>query len=281
MSGDPLALVAGIDRAITPSAAPRSAIRSVVVPTEHGGWALTLEPGLLGLLIAPSAAGACVATAGVVAFALRTPTKLWLVDRRRGRSLARTTLARRVALVEIAVLLALVATALLSAGTAFWVPGVVAAPLIAVEAWYDVRSRSRRLVPELAGGVGVCSVVSMVVLAGGGSVRLAIAAWAILAARIVTSIPHVRAQIARLHGDRPHSTTGRAADGAALGLALGAVALDGRLALGALAIAVVVALQRLSARRPVPRAVVLGVRQMGMGLGVVIATAVGVLTTTS
>ena len=52
----------------------------MALPAEHGGWGLTLEPGLLGLLMAPSAAGVCVALAALVAFLARTPLKVVVVD---------------------------------------------------------------------------------------------------------------------------------------------------------------------------------------------------------
>lgn len=256
-------------------------LRSVAVPTEHGGWGLTLEPGLLGLLVAPSAAGACLAAGAMVAFVARTPLKVVLVDRRRGRSLPRTALARRVAAAELMVLAALLAGAVVLAEPWFWLPAIVAAPLILVEAWFDVRSRSRRLVPELAGAVGVCSVAAMIVLADGGSGGLAAGVWAVLVARVVTSIPHVRAQIARLHG-RPASAAGAvAADAGALVAAALAVWVDRSLAAGAVAIVAVVVIQRVTARGPVPRPVVLGMRQMAMGFGVVVVTALGVLVSAS
>ena len=256
----------------------RPTLRAVALPTEHGGWGLTLEPGLLGLLVAPSVAGACLALAAMVAFVARTPLKLALVDQRRGRTLPRTVLARRVAAIELLVLGLLVAIALATAGSPFWVPAALAAPLIAVESWFDVRSRSRRLVPELAGAVGVCSVAAMIVLADGDGARLAAGIWAILTARILTSIPHVRDQIARLHGRPVSVASGLAADGAALVVAAAAVALDDRLLAGAIAVGAVVVIQRLTARGEIPRAVVLGVRQMALGFGVVLVTAVGVLT---
>ena len=67
----------------------------------------------------------------------------------------------------------------------------------------------------------------MIVLADGDSARLAAGLWLVLAARVVTSIPHVRDQIAQLHGravdDRGLLVAG---DGAALALAALAVALD-------------------------------------------------------
>jgi hypothetical protein len=258
-------------------AAPRSVLRSVALPTEHGGWGLTLEPGLLGLLVEPSAAGACLAAAALVAFVARTPLKVALVDRRRGRSLHRTRVAGRVAAAELAVLGALVAAAVVLGEPWFWLPALVAAPLILVETWFDVRSRSRRLVPELAGAVGVSSVVAMIVLAGGGSGRLAVGLWLVLVARVVTSIPHVRAQIARVHGRASPAAIGVVADGVALAAAAVAVVLDPDLLAGAVAVVALVLVQRIGARGPVPRPVVLGIRQMVMGLVVVAVTAAGVL----
>src|SRR5690606_5227391 len=94
-------------RPATPAA--RSTLRSVAMPTEHGGWGLTLEPGLRALLVEPSVAGALLAVAAVLAFVARTPLKLVLVDRWRGRSLPRTRLATRVAAVELVALAALLA----------------------------------------------------------------------------------------------------------------------------------------------------------------------------
>ena len=246
------------------------------MPAEHGGWGLTLEPGLLGLLIAPGLAGLCIATGAMVAFLVRTPLKIAAVDRRRGRRLDRTRLAWQVAAVELVVLSALAGGAVVRAEPWFWLPGVAALPLLAVEGWFDVRSRGRRLVPELAGAVGVCSVAAMVVLADGGDARLAVGAWIILAARVTTSIPYVRSQIARLH-QRPDPTRAAlAGDIAAAGLVLLAVGLDHSLWAGGLAVLAVIAIQRAATTKPVPRPVNLGLRQMAMGFGIVTATAAGV-----
>ncbi|RLE22124.1 MAG: hypothetical protein DRJ50_08160, partial [Actinobacteria bacterium] len=51
----------------------RSPWRSVAIPSEHGGWGLTGEPILLGLLLAFSWAGAAVGAAALLAFLVRTP----------------------------------------------------------------------------------------------------------------------------------------------------------------------------------------------------------------
>ena len=48
----------------------------LMLPKEHGSWSLALEPVALGLLVAPSAAGAALAAAAVSGFFLRRPWKL-------------------------------------------------------------------------------------------------------------------------------------------------------------------------------------------------------------
>lgn len=258
-------------------ASPRSIFWSVALPKEHGGWGLTLEPGLLGLLIAPGAGGACLAAAAVVVFAARTPVKIVLVDRHRDRWLERTGTAARVAIAELTVLAALIGAAIALANGRFWMPAVVAAPLLCVELWFEMRSRGRRFIPELAGAVGVCSVAAMIVLADDRRAGLAAGVWLVLAARAMTSIPHVRMLVARLHARPDHAATTAVSDAVAIAIAVTAAALDRSLVAGAFAIAIVVAIQRVTARGAVPRATVLGIRQTAMGLGVVLATTVGVL----
>jgi hypothetical protein len=252
-------------------------LRSVAVPTEHGGWGLTLEPALLGLLVAPSVAGVFLALAALLAFMARTPLKVVLVDRRRGRRLERTTTAGVVFAIEIGVVVALVVAAVLLADGTFWVPALVAAPLVVLELWFDMRSRSRRTIPELAGSVGICSVAAMIVLADGKSARLAVAVWIVLAARAITAIPFVRAQIGRLHHRPTAPAQLLAVDAAALAAAAVAVSLEPSVVAGAVAVLAIVVIQRITARGPVPRPAVLGMRQLALGLTVVAATAVGVL----
>ncbi|MEP6550458.1 MAG: KUP/HAK/KT family potassium transporter, partial [Gemmatimonadales bacterium] len=73
--------------------------------------------------------------------------------------------------------------------------------------WFEMQSRGRRLLPELSGAIGVCSVAAMIVLADGRSARLALGVWLVLAARVATSIPHVRGLIARLHSRPERAAT--------------------------------------------------------------------------
>lgn len=267
-----------------PRAGPsaRSPLRAVALPAEHGGWGLTAEPALLGLVVAPSVAGGSLAAAALAAFVARTPLKLALVDRWRGRRLPRTALAERVAAAELAAVAALVAVAFATASGAFWVPLAVAMPLLAVELWFDMRSRGRRLLPELAGSVGIASVAAAIVLAAGDSAahgggRLAVGLWLVVAARAVASLPFVRLQLARAKGRPARVAVSDAAQAAGLLLGAVAVVLDVRLVAGLVALALVAAIDVAGARRPPPPAVVLGVRQTVLGLAVVAATAAGVL----
>jgi hypothetical protein len=264
-----------VGRARAGHPSPSLPLRSVALPAEHGGWGLTIEPGLLGLLLRPSLAGVAIAAAGIVAFLLRTPLKLVAIDHRRRRWLPRTRLAARVSCAEAAFLGLLIAIAMQGAASPFWWPALIAAPLLAVEATFEVRSRGRRLVPELAGAVAVGSLAAMVVLAGGGDARLAIGAWVLLAARSIASIPDVRAQVARLHGrpvDEPAVAT---ADLVALATAATAVLVEPELVAGAIAVFALVALQEVWSRRPAVRATIIGVRQLLLGVFVVVMAAGG------
>jgi len=248
--------------------------RVVAVPSEHGGWGLTLEPVLLGLLLAFSWAGVAIGIAAFVAFVARTPLKLALVDRRRHRSLPRTRLATRVAIVEVLLLAVLGLLALAGAGWEWLVPIGIAAPLVVVELWFDIRSRGRRLVPELCGSIGITAVAAAIIVAGDETNRLALAASMILAARAVASIPFVRTQIARLrHGGAALAATDAFQIAGAV-LAITAIAVDDRVTVGAFAVVIVAVLQAVWMRRhTVPVAKVIGVQQMVLGLVIVVATA--------
>jgi hypothetical protein len=239
---------------------------------------LTLEPVLLGLIVAFSWSGLAIGLAAFVAFLVRTPLKLAAVDRRRQRSLPRTRLAARVAATELGVLALLAGAAVWSAGVAWLLPVLVASPLVAVGWWFDVRSRSRRLAPELAGAVGMAAAVASIVIAGGREWRLAIALWMVLAARAVASIPYVRTQIVRLRrGTAPLGTTGLF-QLAGVGVGFAAIVVDRRVLLGAVTVAAVAIAQSIAVRRAhVPPVRTIGVRQMVAGLAVVASSAAGVL----
>ncbi len=254
----------------------RSRLRAVALPSEHGGWGLTLEPVLLGLLVAPSIAGGAIGLAAFVAFVARTPLKVLLVDRRRGRWIDRTRVAATVLAVETVILVGLATVAFVRAGSVWVLPALLAVPFVAVELWFDMRSRSRRLVPELCGAIGIGAAGAAIVLAGGDSGRLATAVWLLVAARAIASIPFVRVQIARLRQNTYTRATSDAAQLAGCAVAAVAALVYRDLVLGASAVGVLAAIQVVGVRRPPVPAKVLGLRQLFGGLAVVGAAAVGV-----
>lgn len=245
---------------------PRAAWRSVAVPSEHGGWGLTLEPVVLGLLARPGLPGFALGAAAFVAFLARTPLKVVLVDRRRGRWLPRSRLALEVLVVELVVLLGLVAAAASSGDSRFWVPVGLAAPLVAVELWFDMRSRSRRLVPEMAGTVGIGAAAAAIVLLDGGAVAVAAGAWVVVALRAVASLPYVRAQLARArHGEI--GTLGSELLQVAVVAAATTAGAAGLVPWAAVAVlALLAGFQVLTLHRRPPRAAVVGAQQLVLGL---------------
>lgn len=236
-----------------------------------------MEPAILGLIVAPSPAGFLLAAMALLSFVAHTPLKIALVDRLRSRRLERTRLAERVAAAELALVGILLLIALVVAGHSFWVPLVIAVPLIGLGLWYDARSRSRRLLPELAGTIGMGSIAAAVALAGGGDSRIAAGLWAIAAARAIAVVVFVRVQLRRAK-DQPHrlssSDTAQivAVAVVAAGYALDAVSPGGVLAIAGLAIA-----HSWLVRRKPPAAPVLGAQQVVLGLSVVLIAGLGAL----
>lgn len=252
------------------TAKPRPLWRTVAVPSEHGGWGLTFEPVLLGLIVAPSWAGVAIGVAAMLAFVARTPAKVVLVDSWRHRRLPRTRIAALIAAAEIAVLVVLLGVAAATASGPFWIPLLAAVPLLAIELWFDMRSRSRRLVPELAGTVGIGGVAAAIVLAADGGAILAAGAWLVIVARAVASLPFVRFQLRRVK-HQPHQRWAQdLAQGAAVALAVIGVGVGWLPVVAAGAVVALATVQLVLARTRPPRAVIVGVQQLVLGLAVVI-----------
>lgn len=260
---------------MTPPTAPhRATWRAVAVPAEHGGWSLTAEPAVLGLLVAFSWPGSALGAAAMVAFLARTPLKVVLVDRGRHRWLDRTRVAAGIAAIELACLGALVGFAVTATAEKFWLPLAVAAPLVALELWYDMRSRGRRLIPELAGAIGIGSIATAIALAGGEAHRVAWGLWVVVAVRSAAAIPYVRVQITRTRVRPLARWTSDLAQLGATGAVVAAWAADLVPAAAAAAIVAIAAINMAAVRLPPRPAVVIGVQQTVFGIGVIVATAV-------
>jgi hypothetical protein len=190
--------------------------------------------------------------------------------------LARTRLATSIGAAESAVLVGLATVALVLAGPAWLVPVAAAAPLVALELWFDVRSRGRRLVPELAGSVGICSVAAAVAIAGGASTALAVALWLILAARAVATVAFARVQVMRFRRGPVPTASSDWSQVVGTAIAMAAVTVAPEVVAGAVVIVVVALVQLALVRRPPVAPKVLGFTQLGIGLGLVAATAASV-----
>jgi hypothetical protein len=257
-------------------------LQSIAIPAEHGGWSLTLEPALLGLLVRPSPAGVVLMLAGLLAFVARTPLKLAVGDRIRRRRLARTVVADRLLAVESVVLAALVVVAIILAEAPFWEPLVVAAPLIVIGLWYDVRAKSRRFAAEIAGTIGIAGIGAAVVMAGGGEPSLAYGVWLVAAARSLAAVAYVRVQLRRAKVQPFKRATSDVAQVVSVafmvvGTASGVLPVAAPIAIGALAVFHGLALRCCAA----PKAAVLGAQQVVWGLTIVLVVGLAMIAPTN
>ncbi|MBN2113643.1 MAG: YwiC-like family protein [Acidimicrobiia bacterium] len=250
-------------------------LRAVALPTEHGGWGFTLEPVLLGLLVAPGLAGGGVAAAAVAVFLARRPLRLLAEDLRRGRRLPRTAMAAGVVAAGAAIAIAGLAFASCRAGGRLWWAVAAALPAAGAHVAADLTHRSRSFWAEAAGAVAMGAAAPALALAGGWEAGPAFALWAVIAGRALPSILFVRAQFRRARGEPAAPAVAHFAHGIALaGLAaLAAADLLPWTAAAAAAFLWAFAMWAL-ARPPVP-ARTLGWTQMAVGFLVVGLVATG------
>ncbi len=187
----------------SPSRHPR--LRTVALPAEHGSWGLVLEPLALGLLVAPSWAGAALALGAFAAFLARHPLKLAWAGRQQRPFAPRAAMALRVAAGYIAVACV---GGLLALALASWLvvlPLLLALPFLLVVAVYDTRGQGRAGTAQLAAPVAISAVAACIALAGSVAFMPALAVWGVLVARGVPSVLYVRARL-RLERDRGQHT---------------------------------------------------------------------------
>ena len=179
-----------------------ASLRAVVIPTEHGGWGFTLEPVLLGLLVAPGLAGAMLGVTALSLFLSRRPLRMAWTDRRSRRRLPRTVLAERAGSVLLLVAAAGLVVAALTARGPFWWPLAAAAPAAAFQMWADTTRRSRDLLPEIIGAGSVGGFATAIALADGWAAAPAFGLWWVLLARTAASVILVRVLLRRLKGEQ-------------------------------------------------------------------------------
>jgi hypothetical protein len=146
---------------------------------------------------------------------------------------------------------------------------------MAVQIAYDIRSRSRRLIPEVAGPVAIGSMAAAIALAGGETARVAYGLWLVAALRAVASVVLVRAQLRRARQQPYRETPVHAVGTAALAAGISAAATAVVPWFGAAALALLLPFGIWELRRPAVRATVVGIHQTALGIVVVALTALG------
>lgn len=245
--------------------------RDVALPREHGSWSFALEPLALGLLAAPSRAGACLAIAVVAGFLARRPLRIALRD---------SQPARRAAARGPLAILALIAGGFLAGaigwgGVAWLVWLIPVAAAGAVFLRFDFRGASREEIAEVAGAAAFALVpAALAVLAGWGPVAAAALAL-LMVGRAVPSVLTVRAYLrAGKIGER-RAASALVSTGLALVVAVGFVrnGIAPNATAWILSLFAVRALALLGWPRPGLRARTLGMIETVLGLAFVLATA--------
>lgn len=253
--------------------------KSIALPASHGGWGFLLEPVLLGLLVAPSAAGWWLGVAAMGVFLLQQPLKLVLSDAYKKRWYPRSAAAARFA--GLYGLLAIIglALAVLTSQAAFWLPLLLAIPLAFIQLFFDIQNRGRELIPELSGAVALGAIAPAIAIAGGWSPGLAFGLWLVLLARALASVVYVRAKL-RFERAQPIATGPVWLAHLAGLLAVGGAAYSAWvpwLAVVALAILFGRAVIGLRPGQPPVKARTVGFQEMGFGLLTVVLTGLGYL----
>ncbi len=252
-------------------------IKSVALPSEHGGWGFLLEPILLGLLVAASWAGALLSLAALGVFLLHQPLKIAVKDRLKGRRPPRTVWAERfafgyglLALIPMLVLLA-------SAPADFLLPIILAIPFAAAQLYYDARNQSRQLIPEISGAAALAMIAPAIAVLGGWTLMAALPLWGVLAIRAVTSILYVRARLKLEHGKAISPMPVWVAHGVALAgiIVLGVLRVLPYMTIAAFVVLMGRAWVGLSVHRQPREAKIIGFQEMGYGLITVVCVAVG------
>ncbi|MBX3290901.1 MAG: YwiC-like family protein [Acidobacteria bacterium] len=169
--------------------------KSVALPVEHGAWGFLFEPALAGLILAPTPAAPFILLLFVGGFLARQPLKFLIGDWLQGRSLPRTELAYRYAVIYGAIagigFIGMKATAPSNA----FLPIIAMGPLAAYLISQDISRQARELVPELAGAFALTSSITVFALAGGWDHIAALVLWAVMLARLIPSVLYVRSRL--------------------------------------------------------------------------------------
>jgi len=252
-------------------------IKTIALPTEHGGWGFILEPIVLGLLVAPSTPGVYLAIVGLSVFLARHPLRLvWNARQHRQQTTERDRIAQRFILLYIGIAALAFAAATATMPRIAMLPLVFAVPLGLVTLIYDIQRRSRALLPELTGPAALGALAPSIALAGGWALTPALALWVVILARAIPSVLYIRARL-RLEKGQETSFTPTLSTHLAGLVALGLLVHTGSLAVLTLIAPVVLLLRAAYGLSPYRRHPIkpqtLGFLEIGYGAMVVLVAA--------
>ena len=163
----------------------------LALPKEHGSWSLALEPVALGLLVAPTAAGAALAGAAVSGFFLRRPLKILSRERDSERWLtARASVFVLTFIAAVGLLLA----AKMGGAAKLW-PLLPAALAGLAFVWCDRRNEAREGAAEAAGAAAFGLLPAAFGALANWSVPASLALAAVMLVRSVPTVLTVRANL--------------------------------------------------------------------------------------
>lgn len=259
-----------------PASTNRLVLKSVALPSEHGGWGFLIEPILLGLLVAGSFDGLLLAVVAIGVFLIHQPLKIALKDRLKDRRPPRTIWAERFALAYGLMAFVPFVILLLKTNREFLLPILLAVPLASVQLYYDARNQGRILIPEICGGLALAMTAPAIAMLAGWTAFAAMILWVMLVLRIVPSILYVRARLKLEHGKPISPQLAWVAHAAAFiitGLVIARFASwPSVFAFGLLLIRALVGLSKYRKPRP---AKIIGFQEVAYGLMTVIFVALG------
>ncbi len=195
-------------------AGPVTAWRELVMPKEHGSWSLALEPLALGLIVAPSLAGAALACAVAAVFFARRPLNIFRRDQRANRRVAACGAA--LTCVTVAALFLLIAFAVAGGDWIVWlIPSLV---LGAVFIGFDLRNAGREETAEVAGAAAFAFLPATIATLAGWPATAALALSLVMLGRAVPTVLCVRAFLRSEKTGERHPIAALAAAGIAVAI---------------------------------------------------------------
>ena len=163
-----------------------------ILPAEHGSWFMLGFPMVLGLLLRPSLAGACLALAALSFFLSRPPLRRLLNGQRDPAQM-------RVLVLLGGCMAAFGFATLLLSDFRFLIPLALVSPLVVLALRADLDRAVRTLAVEMAAQGAFAGLAAAMLVAGGGNPAQAGLAWLFVTLVGAANLAHVRRILGHAH----------------------------------------------------------------------------------